>query len=100
MDKIEKQFLYIICKDEKLHIKQDGLNYLNLKPILWNREGLYSIVPLAMIKNICDVKKANGCIIVTELSWHDTFKIDSNTAKLFLGENENDQCSYSTKSRT
>lgn len=90
---IRIQLRYTIYGGDKLWLTASNDSH----PILWNKNGLYGIVPLAMIQNM-----VNGDITMNTMSihWHETTKVPANIAKLFLGENENEQCDYKTKSGT
>ena len=96
-----KTFEYIVCGKKEISMNKywSGPQFM----ILWNRNGLYGILPLALLKNIFDsypIEKIGKSTTQRTVHWHETIKVPASVAKLFLGENENEQCDYKTKSGT
>lgn len=90
-----KRFRYVVSdRNEMLKLNLDEEdNYLFL-PIIWNRNGLYKIIPVALIKNMVSVIrdaqkhysekqfKPNFAV----LYWYNGINIDANSARLLLEE--------------
>ena len=100
-----KQFTYIISTTNNLQSSEPTMLISNQEikqpwlPILWNRRGLFRIIPLAKIQNIIQRNKDMGAKDERLFfNWYDAIQIDHTTVRLLLGDDVNNKCTYGGKS--
>lgn len=97
MIKETKTFTYIVSSDEFIRVPAQYATE-SKSAILWNKNGLFGLIPFAKIQNLYDSFKGEYCTMLC-LAWQGTISCSSTVARLLLGEDEDDQCTYGTKSR-
>jgi len=83
----DKTFRYFIHADDTLpvHLQVNALD----KPILWNRQGLYGIIPAARLQNAYEIYQANPMInqsVLYVCEWYNVKRIPSTIARLLICE--------------
>lgn len=81
------QFIYAVSDTKVLRLKFGD----KIIPVLWNYRGLFSIIPVAKIKN--EIQRGI-CLI----PWHGTIPVPQDVAKLLIGEDVHSKGTYRPQS--
>lgn len=88
------KFDYIVSGKDAINLTSAGEKHI--RPLLWNRNGIYRIVPASRIKNDLEhTGKAN-----TLIYWFSGIQISPIFARLIIGDDVDSECNYRTKGST
>ncbi len=92
-----KKFIYIVSNKDVCSVAFGGDRML---PILWNRDGIFRIVPVAKIKNEFMSVTSSGriCAETTgfkgKIKWVECIPVAIKFARLLIGDDVNNECTY------
>ena len=94
----KKSFIYIISKETKIQVNPptEIINGQKIRfpwlPILWNRNGLFRIVPVGVLKN--KMESITVEMGSHRIHWDEAIPVDQTFARLLLGEDIKGKCTY------
>lgn len=92
------EIIYVDYKTESILL---DLDYVDC-PVLWNKKGLFGLIPLAKIKNKLehwkDLDMSGGeDAPIGMFYWRDVIPVSPQIANALLGEDKDDKCTYKGK---
>ena len=88
------EFDYIVSDKDAIRLTCADKKYI--RPLLWNRNGIYRIVPASRIKNETE-RTGKKCL---PIYWVSGIQISAKFARLIIGDDVNSECNYRTKGGT
>ncbi|MBE3139522.1 MAG: hypothetical protein IMZ53_02960 [Thermoplasmata archaeon] len=79
-----KQFFYVIHNEDDLFLP---VSRERNDPLVWNKDGMFKLFPVAMILNAIDIARLSGSIDINiRLLWKDGIRMSDDVTKLLLND--------------
>jgi len=92
---MRKSFRYVIINYSPVNFKWDDLVTPVIEPILFNKDGLFRIIPVASIKNKFECGGQQD--VNVKFHWSEAIPVSQTFARLLLGEDVHSKGTYRGK---